>query len=151
MEKITIKNLKSLDDLVIGEKEGIKTLVVQAPSYVDVSDGYHTMQELYDHRLTLWITLCRVCDGHAGMVADEWGDCTIPPEQKPWRSKLHHDGTGYDGWFILAIGREAGKQITYHIPMSRWDETDFAETFEKAPVPFDGHTSADVLERLKAL
>ena len=24
------------------------------------SDGYHTVDELYDHRVMLWITLCRV-------------------------------------------------------------------------------------------
>ena len=37
------------------------------------------------------------------------------------------------------------KQITYHLPLSKWEETGFAETLEKAP-EFDGHTPDDVLE-----
>ena len=67
-----------------------------------------------------------------------------------WRSKNHSDGEPAFGgtWFVLGINKEKGKQITYHLPMSKWDETDFAETLEKAP-EFDGHTSQDVLERLK--
>ena len=43
---------------------------------------------------------------------------------------------------------EAGSQMTYHIPESRWEETDFAATLDRAH-EFDGHTPADVLERLK--
>jgi len=43
-----------------------------------------------------------------------------------------------------------GKQITYHLPIERWDETWFAETLDLAP-EWDGHTPADVLERLKHL
>jgi hypothetical protein len=34
--------------------------------------------------------------------------------------------------------------------MSRWEETNFAPELEKAP-EWDGHTPADVLDRLKAL
>ncbi len=106
---------------------------------LEVSDGYHTFDELYDHRITLYIALCRIlrteCD-HRGV----------------WRSKLHSDGSSFEGWFVLGIGKEGekGKQITYHLPLSRWGETDFAETLEKAP-EWDGHTPEDVLKRLKAL
>lgn len=56
----------------------------------------------------------------------------------------------YYGWFILGINREKGKQISYHVPLKRWKETDFAQTLDKAP-KFDGHTSQDVLNRLKTL
>lgn len=76
---------------------------------VEVSDGYHTFDELYDHELAFG-----------------------------------------GSWFVLGIGKEKGKQITYHLPLERWDETNFAYTLEKAP-EWDGHTSDDVLERLKAL
>lgn len=100
-----------------------------------ISDGYHTFDELYDHRIILFITLCK---------------CLSVEHDKVWRSKLHSDGSEFKGWFILGIGKEKGKQITYHIPTERWEETDFAETLEKAP-EWDGHTSADVLERLKKL
>lgn len=116
-----------------------------------LSDGYHTFDELYDHRITLFIALCRVGDGFRQSLK-EHGEL---PEHlarlwKPWRSKTHHDGSSWDGWFIMGIGKEKGEQISYHLPLSRWEETDFAETLDKAP-EWDGHTSADVLERIKAL
>ena len=98
-----------------------------------VSDGYHTFEELYDHRITLFIALARALRTH-----------------KVWRSKLHSDGSSYAGWFILGINDKPGKQITYHLPLSRWDETDFAFTVDRAP-EFDGHTAEDVLKRLKTV
>lgn len=107
-----------------------------------ISDGYHTFGELYDHRITLWIALCRELRGNLAYP--------VGAKAKVWRSKLHSDGSRFDGWFVLGIGKQPGEQITYHLPMSRWDETDFAYTLERAP-EFDGHTSADVLERLKSL
>lgn len=103
-------------------------------------DGYHTFEELYDHRITLFITLCRV------LISDQGGEHWQPV----WRSKLHHDSTSFEGWFIMGINKEKGEQISYHLPLSRWEETDFAETLEVAP-EWDGHTSDDVLERLKKL
>ena len=106
---------------------------------IEVSDGYHTMDELYDHRIELYIALCRTMQTH-----DEL--CAVPI----WRSELHADGKRYDGWFILGIGKEKGSQISYHLPMHRWGDTDFAETLENAPV-WDGHTPADVINRLKSL
>ncbi len=72
------------------------------------------------------------------------------PVYEIWRSKLHSDGSAFDGWFILGLGEAKGGQITYHLPLDRWDETDFAETRERAP-EWDGHTAADVLGRIKQL
>jgi hypothetical protein len=102
---------------------------------LSVSDGYHTFDELYDHRITLYIALCALVERHSVGV---------------WRSELHSDGSRLEGWFVLGICAEPGQQITYHLPMARWAETNFAPTLERAP-EFDGHTSADVLERLKRL
>ena len=99
----------------------------------NTSDGYHTFKELYEHRITLYIALCKSLKN--GNV---------------WRAKLHSDGTSFEGWFILGIWFEKGKQITYHLPLEKWDETNFAQTLEKAP-DWDGHTSKDVLERIKKL
>lgn len=114
---------------------------VSSESPLVTSDGYHTIDELYDHRITLFITLCRL-----------GSDMDNPPETQldVWRSKTHSDGTpAYEGWFVLGIGKKEGSIITYHIPLSHWEETNFAEEIERAH--FDGHTSADVLERLKTL
>lgn len=102
----------------------------------ETSDGYHTFNELYDHRIELFITLCRLFSRHDAAPV--------------WKSKLHSDGTAYDGWFVLGLFTGTGHQITYHLPLSRWNETDFAEELPEAP-EWDGHTSADVLKRLKEL
>lgn len=103
--------------------------------HIQCSDGYHTMDELYAHRIELWIAMLRNMSGAKAL---------------PWRSKLHSDGKGYDGWFVLGQGYAPGEQITYHIPMDRWGSCGFAETLERAP-EWDGHTAADVLKRLEAL
>jgi hypothetical protein len=103
---------------------------------VVISDGYHTFDELYDHRITLFIALCKMY-----MQTTHF---------RPWRSKLHNDGSEFEGWYILGIMDEPGKQITYHIPIERWDETNWADTRALAPI-WDNHTSQDVLERLKKL
>lgn len=51
---------------------------------------------------------------------------------------------------MLGIGSEKGAQITYHIPIERWSETEFARELAVAP-EYDGHSSDDVIERLKKL
>lgn len=95
-----------------------------------ISDGYHTFGELYDHRITLFIGLARLKSFSSSIVP-------------VWRCKTDKD------WFILGIDTLPGKQITYHLPMIRWNETQFAMTFELKDKPvWDGHTSADILDRL---
>lgn len=101
-----------------------------------LSDGYHTFDELYEHRIALFIALCAI----------ERLKTDIPV----WKSKLHSDGSSFDGWFILGMFEEAGKQITYHLPIDRWDDCNFAVTMDKAP-EWDGHTSHDVLTRIKQI
>lgn len=102
-----------------------------------ISDGYHTFDELYDHRITLFIALCKAM-------------LPVGTGHKPWRSKLHADGSCFDGWFILGLDKEKGRQITYHLPLSRWEECRFAETLKAAP-EWDGHSPADVLKRIANL
>lgn len=110
-----------------------------------ISDGYHSFVELYEHRFKLFIALCvtryRWCQNE-GTFDGDYGQV--------WRSKLHSDGTMYDGWFIMGINKEKGEQISYHLPISKWDATGFAETLDKAP-EWDGHTPDDVLQRLSNL
>ncbi len=102
-------------------------------SLSEVSDEYHTFAELYEHRNLLYLSFLHAMHGY-----------------KAWKSCLHHDGSSYDGWFI--VGTEiAGKQISYHLPSGLWKYTSFITEYERAPVEWDGHTSNDVLDRLKAL
>jgi hypothetical protein len=121
------------------EKMGL--FKIEGPEEMEASDGYHTFGELYEHRITLFIALCRLM-----AKFDDGIRWTV------WRSKRHSDGElAFGGtWFVLGIHEAEGYQITYHLPIKKWKETKFAETFKKAP-EFDGHTPEDVLKRLKAL
>lgn len=100
-----------------------------------VSDGYHTFDELYDHRCLLFLAfLHAIYDGFMGDSA--------------WKSRKHHDGSSFEGWFIagLHLPVPAG-QISYYIPEKYWDLCDAPER-ETAP-EWDGHTSADVIHRVQ--
>lgn len=98
----------------------------------EVSDGYHTFDELYEHRVALFMLVCRLLCHHS------------------WRSQLHGDGSCFLGWFVLGLFKTPGSQITYHLPMRLWERAAFAQTLDRAP-EFDGHTSSDVLDRLSGL
>jgi len=104
-----------------------------------LSDGYHTFDELYAHRIALWIALCRT---KAAIIHESWNPV--------WRSRLRSDGSGFDGWFVLGMFHQPGHQITYHLPESKWEECGFAVEKKRAP-EFDGHTPADVIERISRL
>ncbi len=108
-----------------------------------VSDGYHTFDELYEHRIFLYIKICEMI--HA-ICEEAGGQCFCPV----WRSERHSDGSRIPGWFVLGINEERGKQITYHLPMRYWDNAKFAKKRDRAP-EFDGHTSSDVLTRISKL
>lgn len=109
-----------------------------------ISDGYHTFDELYKHRIRNYMTVCK-------LVSDIYASLLRTKESPVWMSEKHSDGSVWDGWFILGIFSEPGEQITYHLPTSKWDECKrFAKVVDQAP-EYDGHTSADVLERLSKL
>ena len=102
-------------------------------SFTDkISDGYHTFEELYEHRTKLFIALCRL----------------IPPSMV-WKSKKHHDGTMYAGMFIMGVNTPDG-QATYHLDDKYWDDVAFVKELPNAP-PFDGHSPATALSRLVAV
>lgn len=103
-----------------------------------ISDGYHTFEELYEHRHSLFIALCNEIDRRT-------------PTGYVWRSKLHSDGTMFEDSFIMGIGTMPGEMITYHLPMSRWEDTEWLGTECGRAPEWDGHTSDDVLVRLKKL
>lgn len=130
--------IESLKDVSNVKSEDINAMIrLHRVDTNKISDGYHTFGELYLHRIELYIALCKECwRGFSG--------------HQIWRSVLHSDLSEFEGWFLLGIDYENGKQITYHLPMDYWKECEFATTRVMAP-EFDGHTSADVLERLKQL
>lgn len=131
--KATDINKKEFDQL-----RGHYSVIAEGTDDMQVSDGYHTMDELYEHRIALFIALCKLIEEedqkHAG-------------PNRVWRSKLHADGSSYDGWFIMGINKEKGNQISYHLPIRAWELTNFADTFHNAP-EWDGHTSDHVIHRI---
>lgn len=126
-----------MDKRVFETEDGVSkgSLTIKDIETDNVSDGFHTFGELYAHRIELFIALCRQFKNIPGKV---------------WRSRFHSDGSHFDGWFVLGINKSKGNQITYHLPDSKWCDTEFAELLVQAPL-FDGHSPTDVLERLKRL
>lgn len=92
-----------------------------------VSDGDHTFSELYHHRAIL---TAAAFNAHPEMA---------------WKSKQHHDGTMYDGYFICGVNTVCG-QATYHYALEYWDLFKVPE-LDRAP-EWDGHTPAVAAARL---
>jgi len=143
---IEIKHEVKVIEFLNLDEDIINILVKENKETVDtnnISDGYHTFGELYEHRIMLYISLLK-------NISKEWlcrPDCASDDSKEIWKTKVHSDGSVWEGWFLLGIFKEPGKQITYHLPMDKWDLCDFAPEIEMAPT-FDGHTSDDVLKRL---
>lgn len=96
-----------------------------------VSDGYHTMDELYAHRYRLFSVLMHAYSARA------------------WWSRTHFDGSDAFGGAICGIYTPAG-HVTYHLPDSEVKHLPLACLIERGR-EWDGHTPANVLERLLSL
>jgi hypothetical protein len=101
----------------------------------NTSDGYHTFNELYEFR-----------KAYNAALFNEWaagGKCSV---HKSWR---HHDNELCfgGGWFIVVAVLPQG-QISNHYEAKDWDLFAVPEV-KRALFEFDGHTGADVVERLK--
>lgn len=91
----------------------------------DVSDGYHTFNDLYEQRLHL-----------TAAVANAYPNLC-------WKTHRHEDGELCfgGGWFLVNIDTPEG-QYSYHYEDKYWDMFHCRE-LERAK-HFDGHTSKDV-------
>lgn len=99
------------------------------PDIGEVSDGYHTFNELYDHRIALFIVLM------------------LSHPELSWRSEMHADGSKMEGWFIAGMHLPTG-DITYHLPMKYFYSMPGIKILDQAP-EWDGHTPDDVVKRLR--
>ncbi len=95
-----------------------------------ISDGYHTFDELYFHRMILFSIICKIY------------------HDKAWKSKMHEDGSMFYNYFIIGVDTPEG-QYSYHYSLSYWDYFDGIIELEKAP-KWDGHKSEDI-RRLESL
>lgn len=99
----------------------------------EVSDGYHTFNELYDYRMALNAALF-----------NEW---QFSDNITVCKSKKHSDGELVFGgeWFIVVAELPTG-QISFHYEEKHWDLFNIPEV-ELSPT-YDGHTPQEALERL---
>ena len=94
----------------------------------DISDKWHTFDELYYHRMILFLTIQKAY------------------KDKAWKSKQHHDGTMFEDSFIVGIETPEG-QYSYHYHLKYWDLFKDIKELDKAPT-FDGHQPDDVTRLL---
>ena len=80
--------------------EEIQKEILTLDNKGDLSDGYHSYNELYKHRMILFSIICN------------------QNQEVAWKSRLHHDGTMFDGYFIVGIDTPQG-QFTYHYQFGR--------------------------------
>jgi hypothetical protein len=88
----------------------------------DISDGYHTFGELYEHRNMLFMNIC-----------------SVVPDQCAWRPD-------FEGWFVLYWESPKG-QVSYHI-QNKYLPLIEGRIKRVDGYRYDGHTSTQVLERL---
>jgi hypothetical protein len=84
----------------------------------NVSDGYHTMHELYQHRMALNIALFHTLDE----LYNRNGLSMFVP--KVYKSKNHHPTSDlmFEGYFIVFCVGEHGAWTSYHYKLEHWDE-----------------------------
>ena len=111
----------------------IQVIIDQVPSEFsvgEISDRYHTFNELYDHRAKLTISLL-----------------LTSLKSRAWKSLLHSDGTMYPGMFIIGVDTKYG-QATYHYNIDPyWSMTKGIRELDRAP-KFDGHTPSEAIDRI---
>jgi len=114
---------KVINKIIIDAKE-------EGWSSKNISDKYHTFEELYYHRMILFLSL------------------QLAYHEKSWKSKQHHDGSMFDDSFIVGIDTPKG-QYSYHYNLKFWELFDKIKEVEKAP-EYDGHKPEDI-DRLLSL
>lgn len=118
----------------------------------EISDGYHTFNELYDFRKVynaLWFN--ELAAPLMEALSQEDLPETYQPKYYVHKSKRHHDGELCfgGGWFIVSAMLPTGL-VSNHYKLEDWDLFKVPSA-EKALFEFDGHTSNDVLNRLTKL
>lgn len=97
----------------------------------EISDGYHTFNELYYQRAVLFATIVNL------------------NKDKAWKSFKHSDGKycfdSNGDWFIVGVDTPEGS-YTYHYSKEYWDMFNCKEL--ECGKEWDGHTEKDVTRLL---
>lgn len=102
-------------------------LTIPVSDVGEVSDGSHTFNELYYHRMILFSVICN------------------QNKEIAWKSWKHADGTMYKDYFIVGITTKLG-DYTYHYHKDNWKFFKVRE-LENAP-EWDGHRPEDITRLL---
>lgn len=124
-------------DLNESDYQDLINIFSKTPDMGNVSDGYHTFNELYEFRKV-----------YNAVLFNQWA---MLGKYEVHKSRKHHDGTLCfgGGWFIV-VAVLPGGQITNHYEEKDWELFKIPEE-DVAKYEFDGHTSKDVINRLLAL
>ena len=117
------------------ETKTLKKFVKPIEDKGNISDGYHTFNELYEYRLLY--------------NASMFNELAKQGLYDVHKSKRHSNGTipfGDENWFIVQAELPTG-QISNHYEMKDWELFNIPEK-EKAN-QYDGHTPQDVTKRLR--
>lgn len=129
-------------------KEALNTAFVSEDNVGSLTDGYHSFNELYEHRHALMCSLMSLAEA-----------CPIEGIST-FKTRKNDAKESMDGWFIAGINlrfiesqNEDGSyntkpaQITYHMPDRLWDMLVNTPEIEYN-ADYDGHSSNDVFQRL---
>lgn len=102
----------------------------------NISDGYHTFNELYEFRKL-----------YNALLFNEWAE---NGRYEVYKSKRHYNGEECfgGGWFIVVALLPRG-QISNHYELKDWGLFKIP-VYEKSKYEFDGHTADDVIFRLES-
>lgn len=133
IEALTGWETEPLDEDIVMALENLPTIEVSedVEDMGEVSDGYHTFNQLYHQRAVLFATIVN------------------QNKDKAWKSWKHEDGKFcFDKggeWFIVGVDTPE-ENYTYHYEKKYWDMFD-CEELERAK-HWDGHTEEDVTRLL---
>ena len=113
-----------MNDLAMTMNITIQNFKKEGMDASEISDGYHTFGELYDHRAKLFSMVCRMFPIAA------------------WKSKKHSDGSMFDDMFIVGISTPQG-DYTYHYDIVPYWDLFPVKELKSAPI-YDGHQPSDI-------
>lgn len=135
--KEAIQSLKKLKSFHNGSYGTVIDMAINALEQLpsedkgEISDGYHTFNQLYHQRAILFATIVN------------------QNKDKAWKSFKHSDGKYcFDSngeWFIVGVDTPQGS-YTYHYAKEYWDMFDCQEL--ECGKEWDGHTEEDVTRLL---
>ena len=149
-----MKVFKKQENYVIEYSSIKKDQIVSEDEVVDIgelSDGYHTFNELYEFRKVYNAALFNEWAENLETSSDFGQALFNVPKYNVHKSWRHSDGELCfgGGWFIVSAMLPTGL-ISNHYKAEDWDLFKIPEV-DKALFEFDGHTGSDVLERIKNL